>query len=196
MTFAEIPLISKKLKNSSHSSINFIHPPICIIFRFRQQNDEKVEDKVEKDDEKVEEKSVGKDPVIIEKSRDTPALDQTEKEINILKQQLIRLKELRYQNGYAQVSLQDISKLEAEINKKEVRKRRLIRDANDQRNKRKKTKENIKEICENDENAAKILKSVNRKVTGRPRSLLKHGFMNTKCFLNFFLEATNFWVDY
>ena len=168
----------------------------ALYFDIRQQNDEKVEDKVEKDDEKVEEKSVDESPVIIEKSRSTPALDQTEKEINTLKQQLIRLKELRYQNGYAQVSLQDISKLEAEINKKEVRKRRLIRDANDQRNKRKKTKENIKEICDTDENAAKILKSVNRKVTGRPRSLLKHGFMNTKCFLNFFLEATNFWVDY
>ena len=108
-----------------------------------------------------------------------------------MKQQLIRLKELRYQNGYAQVSLQDISKLEAEINKKEVRKRRLIRDANDQRNKRKKTKENIKEICDTDENAAKILKSVNRKVTGRPRSLLKHGFMNTG-FLIFFWGLLTF----
>ena len=71
--------------------------------------------------------------------------------------------------GFSDVNLADIRKLETSINEKEVKKRRLIRDAKYQANKRKRTKENIQTVCNNDEKAAKLLKSSNRQVLGRPR---------------------------
>ena len=103
-------------------------------------------------------------------ARPCPAQDQNQQDIDNLKKKLISLKELRANPyGNSQASSADISKVEKEINEKEVRKRRLIRDANHKVKKRKQLKESIKEICDSDEKAAKILKTFNRDVTGRPR---------------------------
>ena len=122
-------------------------------------------------DEKVEENDDKSDEIgSTENVRGTPAQDQNQQDIDNLKKKLISFKELRANPyGSSQVSLADISKIEKEINEKEVRKRRLIRDANLKVKKRKQLKESIKEICDSDEKAAKILKTFNREVTGRQR---------------------------
>ena len=122
-------------------------------------------------DEKVEENDDKSDEIgSTENVRDCPAQDQNQRDIDNLKKKLVSMKECRANPyGSSQVSLTDISKVEKEINEKEVRKRRLIRDANHKVKKRKQLKENLKAICDSDEKAAKILKTFNREVTGRPR---------------------------
>ena len=74
-----------------------------------------------------------------------------------MKKKLISLKELRANPyGNSQASSADISKVEKEINEKEVRKRRLLRDARAKVEKRKLIKDNIRELCETDENSTKM----------------------------------------
>ena len=103
-----------------------------------------------------------------EKPRSTPALDQVNEEIDKLNKHLFNLRESK-SDGFSKVDNSDIEDVKKKINEKEVRKRRLLRDARAKVEKRKLIKDNIRELCETDEKAAKILKTVNRKVEGRPR---------------------------
>ena len=106
---------------------------------------------------------------IEESVREKPVQEKLEKEINLLKSDLLSKKQMFNSPLSSNVKYEEIEKVEKSIKEKELHLKKLKRDSKWQKNKRTKFKEVVKEICENNEEVAEKLKSFNRESVGRPR---------------------------
>ena len=102
------------------------------------------------------------------RSYETPAQAKLQKEIDALNANLVAKRQIR-DNNLEIVPLAEFAKLHKELGEKKNLLKKRKNDANSQKNKRAKFKEVIQKISEKDEEAADMLKTFNRKVTGRPR---------------------------
>ena len=97
-----------------------------------------------------------------------PAQRRLEDEIGKLKTQFHSLVTLR-ETGLSSVDKKQIDEVKSAISDKELKLKRLKSEAERQRKRRQKLKEGIGTVTKNNTEAAALLKSFNRKVTGRPR---------------------------
>ena len=86
-----------------------------------------------------------------------------------LKYQICNLKSLRSGSDLQLVSKEDVAKLQIKLKKEQTYLTRLTQGARHQQNFRDKKKKLIQKVCDGDENAARILKPVNREQVGHPR---------------------------
>ena len=109
-------------------------------------------------------------PIVLEPKqiREAPSQDKCKEEITSLNSKISGYRTLQ-NSGLALVSHKEIKNLMDEKSSKEKNLKRLQKKSAWARNDRLKKKENIRKLCETDENAAKILKSSNRGIPGRPR---------------------------
>ena len=78
------------------------------------------------------------------------------------------MQELRHSNT-SLVSKTDVDNLKGQLSQEKTALKHLIQNSRNQQNFRDKRKRLIQDVCDKDENAAKVLKSVNRDHPGRPR---------------------------
>ena len=134
----------------------------------------KIEKKIEENIPVVEKSPIGaqKPEIYIdieESSREKPAQEKLEKEINMLKSDLLSKKQMFSSSIRSTVKFEEIEKVEKSIKEKELHLNKLKRDSKWQKNNRIKFKRVVEEICENNEEVAEKLKSFNRESVGRPR---------------------------
>ena len=86
-----------------------------------------------------------------------------------LKYQICNLKSLRSGSDLNLVSKEDVDKLQSKLKKEQAYLTRLTQGARHQQTFRDKKKKLIQKVCDGDENAARILKPVNREQVGHPR---------------------------
>ena len=122
------------------------------------QAEEKVQSDDKTDEENVQSKSMN----------ETPAQDKLIEEINNLNKQISSLSDLQ-NSGFSMVSHKDVKELISKRKSKERKLKELRQNAEIQKNIRKRKKEKIQELCETNDDAKKILKSMNREKPGKPR---------------------------
>ena len=79
------------------------------------------------------------------------------------------MESLRRDTELSMITKADVDKLKRQLKKEEAELSRLKSNAKSQKKMRVKKKKLIKKACEEDENLAKILKSISRNQVGRPR---------------------------
>jgi hypothetical protein len=101
----------------------------------------------------------------------TKSFKQEEKKekISNLKSQISHMESLRRDTELSMITKADVDKLKRQLKKEEAELSRLKSNAKSQKKMRVKKKKLIKKACEEDENLAKILKSISRNQVGRPR---------------------------
>ena len=107
----------------------------------------------------------------IESCRNFKQKEQKEK-ISKLKYQICNLKSLQTGatgGGLELVSKEDVDKVRNKLKKEEDYLTKLTQNARSQQTFRDKKKKLIQKVCDGDENAARILKPVNREQAGHPR---------------------------
>ena len=95
--------------------------------------------------------------------------NQQKEKISKLKYQICNLQSLQTNGGLELVSKEDVDKIRSKLKKEEAHLTRLTQGARHQQIFRDKKKKLIQKVCDGDENAARILKSVNREQAGHPR---------------------------
>ena len=104
----------------------------------------------------------------IEACRSFKQKEQEEK-ISKLKYQICNLQSLQTNGGLQLVSKEDVDKVRSKLKKEQDYLTRLTQNARNQQVFRDKKKKLIQKVCDGDENAARILKPVNREQAGKPR---------------------------
>ena len=94
--------------------------------------------------------------------------EQKEK-VSKLKYQICNLSSLQTNGGLELVSKEDVDKIRTKLKKEEAYLTRLTQGRRHQQIFRDKKKKLIQKVCDGDENAARILKPVNREQAGHPR---------------------------
>jgi hypothetical protein len=103
-----------------------------------------------------------------ERSYEKPAQIKLKKEIDALNANLVAKKQM-WNSGQSEVTTTEIAKIHSQIEVKKKRLKRTKNNAQYRKDSRAKFKQIINNISEKNEEIGKLLKSNNRKVTGRPR---------------------------
>ena len=103
-----------------------------------------------------------------ERTYEKPAQTKLKKEIDALNANLVAKRQM-WNSGQSEVTTTEIAKIYSQIEVKKKRLKRTKNNAQYRKDSRAKFKQIIHNISEKNEEIGKLLKSNNRKVTGRPR---------------------------
>ena len=106
--------------------------------------------------------------IAAKQKRGTPRQDEIKEELAVIHQQIASFRSLT-NTGLSVVSHKEMKKLQDRKTSLEKELTRLNKRSIWARKNRSQIKQNVEKLCKEDPNAAKVLKSVNRQIPGRPR---------------------------